>query len=280
MCHYTGYTREEFLSLNPMQLLAEESMEAFIQRHAKVLAGEPVPDNIEFKIKRKDGSKLWALLNTRYSYKPNARILATVIVHDITDRKRAEEALRQTERNFRRSLDESPLGMRMVTIEGETIYANRTILDIYGYDSIEELRTTPLKERYTPESFAEYQIRMEKRKRGDYYPSEYEISIVKKDGEVRHLHVFRKEILWDGERQFQVLYNDITERKRLGETSEKEQQELKLIIDSSPIIVFYKDKEGKFIRVNKAFAKVLELPEGEFVGKQSLIFIPRSLHKV
>ena len=267
MCHYTGYTREEFLSLNPMQLLAEESMEAFIQRHAKVLAGEPVPDNIEFKIKRKDGSKLWALLNTRYSYKPNARILATVIVHDITDRKRAEEALRQTERNFRRSLDESPLGMRMVTIEGETIYANRTILDIYGYDSIEELRTTPLKERYTPESFAEYQIRMEKRKRGDYYPSEYEISIVKKDGEVRHLHVFRKEILWDGERQFQVLYNDITERKRLGELLKKEQQELKLIIDSSPIIVFYKDKDGKFIRVNKAFAKVLELPEGEFVGK-------------
>jgi PAS domain S-box-containing protein len=64
-----------------------------------------------------------------------------------------------------------------------------------------------------------------------------------------------------------VTFTDITERKRLEETLKKEQQELKLIIDSSPIIVFYKDKEGKFIRINKAFAEALRMPEEEFVGK-------------
>jgi PAS domain S-box-containing protein len=100
--------------------------------------------------------------------------------------------------------------VRIVTTEGETIYANQAILDIYG---IEDLKTTLVKKLYTPESFAEYQIRREKRKRGDYVPSEYEISIVRKNGEVRHLQVFRKDILWNGERQFQVLYNDITDRK-------------------------------------------------------------------
>jgi len=118
--------------------------------------------------------------------------------------RRQEEALRESEENFRRSLDESPLGVRIVTIEGETIYANRAILDIYGYDSVEELRTTPLTERYTPGSYAEFQIRKEKRQRGEYDPFEYEVSIVRKNGEVRHLQVFRKEILWDGEKQFQV----------------------------------------------------------------------------
>jgi PAS domain S-box-containing protein len=133
---------------------------------------------------------------------------------DIISRKRAEEMLHRAEENFRRSLDDSPLGVRIVTIEGETIYANRAILDIYGYDSVEELRTTPLKNRYTPESFAEYQIRREKRNRGVDWPSEYEISIVRKNGELRHLQVFRKNVLWDGERQFQVIYQDITERKR------------------------------------------------------------------
>ena len=76
---------------------------------------------------------------------------------DITERKHAEsqrkaalEALRQSEENFRRSLDDSPLGVRIVTIEGETIYANRAILDIYGYDSIEELKTTPVEEALYP----------------------------------------------------------------------------------------------------------------------------------
>ena len=144
------------------------------------------------------------------------RVIHAIIQHiDITDRKRAEEALRLSEENFRRSLDESPLGVRIVTIEGETIYANQAMLNIYRYDSVEELRSTPLKERYTPRSYAEFQIRKEKRKRGDDEPSEseYEISIVRKDGEVRHLQVFRKEILWNGERQFQTIYQDITARK-------------------------------------------------------------------
>ncbi len=60
---------------------------------------------------------------------------------------------------------------------------------------------------------------------------------------------------------------DITERKRLEETLEKERQELNLIIDSSPIIVFHKDKEGKFVRVNRAFAEAIGIPEEKFMGK-------------
>jgi len=148
-------------------------------------------------------------------------------IEDVTERKRGEEALRKSEENFRRSLDESPLGVRIVTIEGETIYANRAMLNIYRYDSIEELRTTPLKERYTPGSYAEFQIRKKKRQQGEHDPSEYEVSIVRKDGEVRHLQVFRKDVLWDGERQFQVLYNDITERKRAEEALKKSVQLLR-----------------------------------------------------
>ncbi len=63
--------------------------------------------------------------------------------------KRTEEALRASEDNFRRSLDESPLGIRIVTAEGETLYSNHAILDFYGYDSIDELKTTPVEKRYT-----------------------------------------------------------------------------------------------------------------------------------
>jgi two-component system sensor histidine kinase/response regulator len=66
---------------------------------------------------------------------------------------------------------------------------------------------------------------------------------------------------------FDGISEDITERKRLEEGLRKEQQELKLIIDSSPIIVFYKDKEGRFVRVNRAHAEALETSEEEFVGK-------------
>ncbi len=68
-------------------------------------------------------------------------------------------------------------------------------------------------------------------------------------------------------RYYVGLITDITERKRLEEDLEKERQESKLIIDSAPIIIFYKDKEGRFVHVNKAFAEALQMSEEEFLGK-------------
>jgi signal transduction histidine kinase len=58
-------------------------------------------------------------------------------------------------------------------------------------------------------------VRKDKRRRGGYVPINYEIGIVRKDGGIRHLEVLRKEVLWNGKKQFQELYNDITERKKI-----------------------------------------------------------------
>ncbi len=52
-----------------------------------------------------------------------------------------------------------------------------------------------------------------------------------------------------------------------NKTKEQQEQEFRLIINSAPIIIFYKDKDGKFMRVNKAFAEALQLSEEEFAGK-------------
>jgi PAS domain S-box-containing protein len=171
-------------------------------------------------------------LSVYYSY--IAPDLVIIHAQDINEIKQAIEALQKSEENFRLSLDSSPLGVRISTIEAETLYANRAILDIYGYDSIEEMKKTPLTERYTPQSYVEYEIRTEKRKRGELGPSEYEISIVRKNGEIRNIQVFRKEVLWNGAKQFQVIYKDITERrqaeKKLKETLESLQKSIKTTI--------------------------------------------------
>jgi len=150
------------------------------------------------------------------------------IYRDITERKQAEEALRESEENFRHSLDDSPLGVRIVTAEGKTIYANRAILDIYGFSSLEELRTTPVEKRYTSESYIEFKKRYEKRQQGEDSPSEYEVNVVRKNGEVRHLLVSRKGQLWNGKKQYQLLYRDITERKQ-AEAQLRQSQKMEAI---------------------------------------------------
>jgi PAS domain S-box-containing protein len=72
----------------------------------------------------------------------------------------------------------------------------------------------------------------------------------------------------NGKMQYYIgLISDVSERKRLEEYAEKERQESKLIIDSAPILVFYKDNQGRFVRINKAFAEALPMSEEEFLGK-------------
>lgn len=172
----------------------------------------------EYVNKRKDGRLIHIEGSANAIYDEKRNIVGFLgIQHDITQRKAAEIALRTAEENFRRSLDDSPLGIRIVTAEGETIYTNKTILNMYGYDTLEELQRTPIHERYTPESYSEFKIRRQQRDQGEFGPSEYEISIKRKDGEIRHIQVFRKEIIWNGVKQFQVIYQDITQRKKLEE---------------------------------------------------------------
>jgi PAS domain S-box-containing protein/putative nucleotidyltransferase with HDIG domain len=147
------------------------------------------------------------------------------------DKKMTEEMLKMSRENFRHSLDDSPLGVRIVTVTGELIYANQEILNIYGYDSFEEMKSTPLKKRYTPESCVEHEARKAKRRRGEDVPSNYEVSIIRKDGSIRNLEVFRKQVLWNGETQFQALYSDITKRKQAEKNLRDSEERYRVVVE-------------------------------------------------
>ncbi len=162
---------------------------------------------------------------------PTGEIVA--VYNDVTDRMRAEQALRDSEENFRNSVDTSPLGIHIVDEDGETLYANQAFLDLYGFTDLSELKAAPLQKRYTEQSFAEFLERREKRRRGEPAPDTYEISIIRKDQAIRHLQVFRKEILWAGKRRFQSLFLDITGRKNAEKQREMFLQVLQVLNKNS-----------------------------------------------
>jgi len=166
--------------------------------------------------------------------------------------------------NVRNALDSSPLGIRIVTAEGETLYANQAILDIYGYSSIEELKNAPLTQRYTRQSYNEFLERNKRRQQGKPVPT-YELDIVRKDGEARHLEVFYKEVLWDGKKQFQAIYKDITEHKRVVEL-------LKIVAESSPVGL-YIVQNGKFQYVNPQFQDSTGYSEDELLDTDPLSYV-------
>jgi PAS domain S-box-containing protein len=159
------------------------------------------------------------------------------------------------------------LGIRIVSADGRTLYANQEILNIYGYDSIEELVNTPHKKRYTSECYAEHEKREERRRRGEIIPY-YELSIIRKDGEVRYLEVFRKQVLWNGEILFQALYSDITERKQAEKNLLESEERYRVVVENAnESILINQDK--KIVFANRAAVDSIgysmeELTSGDF----------------
>lgn len=237
----TGYSLGELQKLTLDQYLSsasfKEAMDIYREEipRAKADPAYSMHKLVEFELIDKNKRSFW--VECVFSFIRNEKGYPLSILgegRDITERKQMEYSLRKSEENFRHSLDDSPLGVRIVSADGETLYANKTVLDIYGYENIDELKNTPLNKRYTPESFAEFKERREKRDRGESGPSEYEINIIRKDGEIRHINTLRKEIFWNGKKQSQVIYQDTTERRkaeaRLKETLETLRRSIKTTI--------------------------------------------------
>ncbi|MDI6721570.1 MAG: PAS domain S-box protein, partial [Candidatus Aenigmarchaeota archaeon] len=284
-----GWTQEKIKKLALDKLLTPESFKAATDFYAeelpRALAAPPdygLERTLELEFVRNDGQTLWGECMFSLMRDENGTPVSILgESRNITERKQMEHRLQISESNFRRSLDESPLGVRITSAEGETVYANKTILDIYGYSTTEELQNTPLKERYTPESLAACMERRKNRKNGRPAPQEYEVSIVRKDGEVRHLHVFRKEIFWDAKKYYQVIYNDITERRRAETELQKTQDLYRLLADNINDAIWIMDFKLNLLYVSPSVEKLYGYTLEEVKTlKLKKLFTPDSYHKV
>jgi len=241
----TGYSREELLQMNVSDLYRHpEERERVLEEIASAMG----MTTREIGLRKKDETEI-TVSDTKVAVRNDAGQIIHFdgIMEDITERLKAQEALRQAGENFRRSLDDSPLGVRIITEDGELLYANQAMLDIYGYSSFDELKDTPSKQRYTPEAYAEHQERVRRRQQGEFVPSSYEISIMRKDGQVRHLQVFRKEVVWNGKRQFQAIYQDITERKQVEEALRASEKRYRSYIEVTGQLAWTTNADGEVV---------------------------------
>jgi PAS domain S-box-containing protein len=95
----SGYTREEMFALGPLGILDDDSKKKFTERIKRQLAGEKLEDTIEYRMKRKDGTLAYIVLNVAFS-KTNPHT-ALVIGYDITERIESEKRLKESEENYR-----------------------------------------------------------------------------------------------------------------------------------------------------------------------------------
>jgi PAS domain S-box-containing protein len=272
MAEMLGYNADEMIDKSLFLFMDEEWKAVAEEKLDRRRAG--IVEQYEFKFRRKDGSDLWTTIAASPVSDKDGRYVGSLrMITDITEHKQAEEALRRSEQNFHDSLENSPYGVRVLGDDGKTLYTNRALLDMWGYGSAEELEAVPREQRYTPESYADYLERSEKRKLGEPAPYSYETSIVRSDGQIRVLSASRRELLWNGEKRFQLVYQDITERKQAELALQNSEQKHHSLVEDTSVGIASVDLVGNLTFVNRAVCNLSGYAESKMLGKPFADFL-------
>jgi PAS domain S-box-containing protein len=103
-CEYLGCSQEEINSLNPYEILTEESKKLFLERLEKISQGVKVPEIVEYEVLDKKGKRWCLQLHNKNIYDTEGNVVASdVVAHDITERKLVEAELQQTLESLRKA---------------------------------------------------------------------------------------------------------------------------------------------------------------------------------
>jgi PAS domain S-box-containing protein len=172
----------------------------------------------------KDVSKLFGRFFEVIAYSPQKSQVAIVFT-DITERVQIENALRESETNFRAIAENANDGILIAIRHGEYVYANRRASEITGY-SMPELLTMSYRDLIHPDEIERVGRIYRNRRNGKSVPNSYETLIRKKDNTNRPIDVASARIVWKGQPATMVAIRDIALRKRFEEALGKINSEL------------------------------------------------------
>lgn len=131
VCELSGYTQAELLTMGPLDLMTADSKTLYLKRRKKALEGKPDFSNAEYTIKTKDGKEVVVLINSKVRLNETDKATtATVVLHDITERKRIEEALRQSEEKYYNFLNNLADGVFVLDRSWRYAFMNNAALQL------------------------------------------------------------------------------------------------------------------------------------------------------
>jgi len=165
------------------------------------------------------------------------------IIRDITERKKAEKALRESEIRYRTAIEHSNDGVAVLS-GAIHVYANHRLAEIFGYDSYHEIIGKPVTFLAHPDDRDRVALNVETRQNLGPAPSRYEFRGIRKDGTTVYVEVSVTTIAYHGKQNILSYVRDVTKRK-LAEVALKESEEKYRLLIQNAIESIFVVQDGR-----------------------------------
>jgi PAS domain S-box-containing protein len=206
-----GYEIDELIGKPFWEVVHPDDREVVTERGMARTRGEKATSRYEFRGVTKSGETRWFEVRaTGVRYRGRFANMGNII--DVTERRRADQALRESEERYRQLVEESFDGVFIQKGSG-IVFANRRMHEMLGYeDGLLEGREYRIV--YNPQRRDEIRERVEMLLKGESVPSRFETELLRSDGSLFSAEVSARSVRFGAEPGIQIWIRDVTDQKR------------------------------------------------------------------
>ena len=250
---YEAETREELLGPVTMTFdqKSRDALEGLNKNVLAIAEGKRYFEH-EGRVVTRRGKQIDIMISAYIPSETEPYLNMIVQLLDISSRKKAEEALRESEERFRGIFDNTSLGVYRTTPDGRILLANTALIRILGYDSLEELKSRNLEEQGFEPDYIRANFRQSLETYGKV--TGLEASWKTRDGATIFIRENARVIKDETGKAlyYEGTVEDITEHKSVEDELEKNRALLQGIIEGTTDAVYVKDIEGRYLLLNGA----------------------------
>ncbi|MFI4994420.1 MAG: PAS domain S-box protein [Hyphomicrobiales bacterium] len=272
LCAMLGYSREELLTKTFVDITDPADLPRERRRHKRLYSGKVDSYVFEKRYVRRNGTRLWARVTCSLARDRAGEVLYRIsFIEDVSERRRAQQELRESEARYRATFDQAAIGIAHVGLDGRWLAVNDRLYAITGYTR-DEMLSSRFQDITHPDDLDNNLAGVAALVRGDREILALEKRYLRKDGAVVWVSltsaVVRND---DGAPAYLIsVIEDITEDRRAALTDAR----LAAIVRSSQDAIFSFDHDDIIGSWNSGAEQLFGYRSDEIIGKSHAILVP------
>ena len=263
-CDITGYAAEELTGMTFSEITHPDDRARDLDAHRRALQWESPEWRSEKRYIRKDGTVIWIKVTGKVRFASDGTPLRSMaVIEDITESRNSEQALRESEEQYRSLVESSPEAI-FVQQNAGIVYVNQAGLELLGAGEQDSVHGKNVQDFIHPDFRARIVERMENAHQVGRSSPGLELKILRLDGTDLDGESIVTPIMYAGKHAIQLIVKDITEDKNAELQLRLQATVLSQVSDAVVAV----GKNGNIVFWNKGAERLYKIPAEEAIGKQ------------